>query len=69
MMWLESVALESRSFTIDRSQWRDVGHKIADLVYAKITGVQGAFSTKIFYVLAKDAGSSYARLSVRSGRC
>ena len=35
--------LESRDFTIDRSQWRDVGHKIADLVYAKITGVQGIF--------------------------
>jgi TolB protein len=53
--------LESLSFTIDRGQWRDVGHKIADLVYAKITGVQGAFSTKILYVLAKDAGSSSAR--------
>lgn len=54
-------SLESRSFTIERSQWRDVGHKIADLVYAKITGVQGAFSTKILYVLAKDAGSTNAR--------
>jgi|TARA_B110000971_G_scaffold221493_1_gene268870 TolB protein len=54
-------SLESRSFTIDRDQWRDVAHKIADLVYAKITGVQGAFATKILYVLAKDAGSSSAR--------
>ena len=54
-------SLESGSFTIERSQWRDVGHKIADLVYAKITGVQGAFATKILYVLAKDAGSTSAR--------
>ena len=56
--------LESRDFTIDRSQWRDVGHKIADLVYAKITGVQGAFSTKIVYVLAKDAGARDARFQL-----
>jgi TolB protein len=56
--------LETRDFTIDRSQWRDVGHKIADLVYAKITGIQGAFSTKILYVLAKDAGSRDARFQL-----
>jgi TolB protein len=54
-------SLQVQRFAIDEDKWRDVGHKIADLVYEQITGVQGAFSTKILYVLAKDAGSTDAR--------
>ncbi len=49
--------LQSVSFVISRDQWRDVGHKIADLVYTEVTGVRGAFSTKILYVLAQDIGT------------
>ena len=44
-------------YTIDRSQWREVAHRIADSVYEQITGVRGAFATKLMYVLAKNAGS------------
>lgn len=43
--------------------WRDIGHRVADEVYEKITGIKGAFSTRILYVLAKNAGkpnASYA---------
>ena len=46
----------SRRYTVSRSQWRDVAHKISDAVYTEITGVRGAFSTKIMYVLAQNAG-------------
>ena len=53
--------LQAASFSIGLDQWRDVGHKIADLVYAEITGVRGAFSTKILYVLAEGAGTAQAR--------
>ena len=40
--------------------WRDLAHRISDVVYEAITGIRGAFSTKIVYVLAQNAGTSYA---------
>jgi TolB protein len=33
-----------------QSQMRDIAHQISDVVYEQITGVRGAFSTKILYV-------------------
>lgn len=36
--------------TINSNRWRDAGHFIADKIYEKITGVKGAFSTKVAYV-------------------
>lgn len=47
----------TRRYTFVPSQWRDVSHRIADAVYEEITGIRGAFSTKIMYVLAQNAGS------------
>ena len=48
------VLREERLFgeviTGNESQLRDVAHKISDLVFEEITGVRGAFSTKILYV-------------------
>ena len=40
---------------------RDIAHRISDEVFEQITGIPGAFSTKIIYVLALDAGTPYAR--------
>lgn len=40
----------------DASQLRRVGHKIADLIYEKITGKPGFFSTSIAYVGATGYG-------------
>lgn len=57
--------LQRVSFNIEREQWRDVGHKIADLVYTEVTGVRGAFSTKILYVLAQDIGTQSARYKLQ----
>jgi TolB protein len=48
----------------NRSQWRDLGHHVADRVYESITGIRGAFSTKILYVLARNAGSPSASYSI-----
>ena len=50
----------SQSYSIPREQWRDAAHKISDAVYEEVTGIRGAFSTKIMYVLAKNAGSPNA---------
>ena len=40
--------------------WRDLAHRVSDVVYEAITGIRGAFSTRIVYVLAQNAGTSYA---------
>ena len=54
---LLGFALTARS-----SAMRDVAHQIADAVYEKITGVRGAFWTRIAYVTATGVGkgSRYA---------
>ena len=57
--------MEGRSFLIDPIHWRDVAHKISDLVYEKVTGIRGAFSTQIMYVLAKNSGTSNASYSLQ----
>lgn len=44
--------------------WRDIAHRVADDVYEEITGIKGAFSTKILYVLAKNAGKPSASYSL-----
>ena len=57
--------LQRARFRVTFDQWRDVGHKIADLVYSEVTGVRGAFSTKILYVLAEDVGTARATYSLQ----
>lgn len=49
-------------------QLRDVGHAIADLVYEKVTGVKGAFGTKLLYVTVerfKSAGRVKSRYGLQ----
>ena len=54
---LLGFALTARS-----SAMRDVAHQVADAIYEKITGVRGAFWTRIAYVTASGVGkgSRYA---------
>ena len=47
-----------------RDQWRAIAHRISDRVYEEITGVRGAFSTKILYVLAQNLGAANARFNL-----
>lgn len=46
------------ALTARASAMRDVAHQIADAVYEKITGVRGAFFTRIAYVTAVGAGAN-----------
>ncbi len=46
--------------TTPLAAWRDVAHRISDVVFEAITGIRGAFSTRIAYVLAQNAGTNYA---------
>ena len=46
-------AIASESFTVSRLGLRALAHHISDIVYQKLTGIRGIFSTKIAYILVK----------------
>ncbi|MEL0169028.1 MAG: Tol-Pal system beta propeller repeat protein TolB [Pseudomonadaceae bacterium] len=48
----EQVLL-SRSISGTRTQLRDIAHHLSDEVFKELTGIQGAFSTKLLYVAAE----------------
>ena len=47
---VKQVELAGQSVAASAEQLRAVGHRIADLIYEKLTGDQGVFSTRIAYV-------------------
>jgi TolB protein len=47
---IKRTQLAGFSYTITASQWRATAHQIADIIYEKLTGVPGAFSSRIAYV-------------------
>lgn len=51
--------------TASRTQWRDAAHHVADAVFEAITGIRGAFSTRILYVLAQDVATPSERFSLQ----
>lgn len=48
-----------------RDGLRDVAHYIADQVFEQLTGVKGAFATRIVYVSAEQRGASQYRYRLR----
>lgn len=48
------LLLESRETVINASQFRQYAHRISDVVYEKLTGIRGAFLTRIAYVVVKQ---------------
>jgi TolB protein len=44
---------------------RDIAHLISDVIYEELTGVQGAFSTRIAYVLAQNLGTPEVRFQLQ----
>ncbi len=57
--------LAARTIEGSAGQWRDIGHKAADIVFEQATGIPGAFSTRLMYVLAKDISSSRANFKLQ----
>ena len=47
------AALLNLSFTANQAGLRGLSHHISDLIYQKLTGVRGVFSTRIAYVLVQ----------------
>ena len=52
------IANARLTFTLDLA--RDAAHRVADDAFFAVTGVRGAFSTKILYVLQREAGAGPA---------
>ena len=48
----------SASATGDVASWRGIAHRISDSVYEKLTGIRGAFSTRLLYISAIEQGDS-----------
>jgi len=55
---VKQVELLGQSVSANGDQVRAVGHRISDLIYQKLTGDQGVFSTRIAYV--KKQGKKYS---------
>ena len=53
--------LASYQFTATPEQWRRIGHKIADLVYQRMTGETGLFDSRVVFV--SESGTQLNRLS------
>ena len=47
---IKQTQLAAYSYTISASQWRATAHQIADIIYEKLTGIPGAFGSRIAYV-------------------
>lgn len=47
---IKQTQLAAYSYTISAGQWRATAHQIADIIYEKLTGIRGAFSSRIAYV-------------------
>ena len=60
-------AMAEERLTAPPAKWRDLGHAIADVVFEAITGVRGAFSTRILYVLAPERGHGVRPLPAGDG--
>ena len=53
------------ALTTTRTKWRDAAHHVADRVFEAITGIRGAFSTRILYVLAQNLSTPSERFSLQ----
>ena len=48
--------LFSKTLTANKTALRDLAHRISDEVFEKLTGIPGAFSTKMLYITGKILG-------------
>lgn len=53
--------LAAYQFTATPEQWRRIGHKIADMVYQRMTGETGLFDSRVVFV--SESGTQLNRLS------
>jgi TolB protein len=59
------ATLLQRQYNVNATQLRVLAHHIGDLIYQKLTGDRGVFSTKIAYVLLQRKSAAQARYSLQ----
>lgn len=59
-----ALLLDRRETVISEKQFRQYGHRISDIVYEKLTGVRGAFLTRIAYVVVDHSKPNPYRLMI-----
>lgn len=73
---VKQTQLAGLSLTVTPTQWRAAAHKIADVIYQKLTGQAGVFSSRIAYItkrgkrfelIVADADGQNPHMVVRSG--
>ena len=52
-----NVTLKQK-YTVSSKELRAVAHHISDLIFEKLTGIRGVFSTKIAYIVVQNPGPS-----------
>jgi TolB protein len=50
------LKLAGEILSADVAQLRDIGHEISNVIFAQVTGIPGAFTTQILYIVAEQAG-------------
>ena len=61
---LNERQLANETFTAPAASLRDMAHLVSDAVYEKLTGIPGAFSTRIIYVLARNLGTKDVKFNL-----
>src|SRR3990167_6195253 len=56
--------LLSKIFRVSAQELRPLAHHLSDLIYVKLTGVRGIFSTRIAYVVVQNLGDGLMRESL-----
>ena len=57
--------LMTRTVSGTKSQLRDMSHHLSDLVFEEITGIKGAFNTKLLYVAAERFSVDNTRFTLQ----
>ncbi len=52
-------SIDGSRFTVTAGQLRNAAHQISDIIFEKLTGERGAFSTRIAYITETDDGPTY----------
>lgn len=52
------VVLASRKYTVNGGELRALAHHISDIVYERLTGIRGIFSTRLAYILVQRGNDS-----------
>jgi len=58
------IVILDQKFTVSGKQLRHLAHHISDLVFEKIIGVRGIFSTRLVYVVVKRGGNARAQYTL-----